>query len=194
MKDLKLSEDRKTVTFTDKRRINIVYDEDAESPREWSNLSTILAFHKRYSLNEDKNCPCDAYNFDKEEVDEYINDIEKAGGYVSPLYMYDHSGISLSTGGFSCKWDSGQLGFIHVTKEKLDENNLDISKDLDKIKEIIRYELDIYNDYLAGFCYRIIDNADELTCGGYIGRDGYDQAVAEIEAEGLIDCLDSTYN
>ncbi len=32
--------------------------------------------------------------------DEYINGIEKAGGYVSPLYMYDHSGISLSTGGF----------------------------------------------------------------------------------------------
>ncbi len=95
---------------------------------------------------------------------------------------------------FSCKWDSGQLGFIHVTKEKLEENHLDITKDLDKIKDIIESELDIYNDYLAGCCYRIIDNANELTCSGYIGRDGYDQAVAEIEADGLIDCLDSNYN
>ena len=81
MNDIKLSEDGKSVTFTDKRRINIVYDEDAESPREWCNLSTILAFHKRYDgLNEDHDCPCDAYNFDKEEVDEYINGIEKSGG------------------------------------------------------------------------------------------------------------------
>ena len=29
-----------------------------------------------------------------------------------PLYLYDHSGITMNTGGFSCPWDSGQVGWI----------------------------------------------------------------------------------
>lgn len=193
MNDIKLSEDGGTVTFTEKRRINIVQDLYSESPREWDNQSTILAFHKRYNLNEDKNCPCNERNYDKELVSEYVDGIVKDGGYITELYIYDHGGIQLSTGGFSCGWDSGKVGFIIVTKEKLAESNLDVTKDLAKIKEIISNELDVYNDYLMGNCYRIIDNASEIDCGGYIGSDGYDAAVAEIESYGLSEYLDSDY-
>jgi len=35
-----------------------------------------------------------------------------------PLYLYDHSGITMSTGKFSCPWDSGQVGWIYCTIEK----------------------------------------------------------------------------
>lgn len=34
---------------------------------------------------------------------------------ILPLYLYDHSGITMSTGPFSCAWDSGQVGFIYVS-------------------------------------------------------------------------------
>lgn len=35
-----------------------------------------------------------------------------------PLFLYDHSGITMSTGPFHCPWDSGQVGFIYMTYEK----------------------------------------------------------------------------
>ena len=34
-----------------------------------------------------------------------------------PLYLYDHSGITMNTTGFSCPWDSGQVGWIYASKE-----------------------------------------------------------------------------
>ena len=37
---------------------------------------------------------------------------------ILPLYLYDHSGISMKTTPFSCQWDSGQVGWIYVEKKK----------------------------------------------------------------------------
>ena len=39
-----------------------------------------------------------------------------------PLYLYDHSGLAMSTESFSgraphAEWDSGQVGWIYVSKE-----------------------------------------------------------------------------
>ena len=36
-----------------------------------------------------------------------------------PLYLYDHSGITMNTGGFSCRWDSGQVGYIYTDKNTI---------------------------------------------------------------------------
>ena len=53
--------------------------------------------------------------------------IDKADFYfyndnvVLPVYMYDHSGITINTTGFSCPWDSGMVGIIYVSKEKIRE-------------------------------------------------------------------------
>ena len=38
-----------------------------------------------------------------------------------PLYLYDHSGITMNTSGFSCPWDSGQVGWIYCTKKRFRE-------------------------------------------------------------------------
>lgn len=37
---------------------------------------------------------------------------------ILPLYLYDHSGLTISTGEFSCPWDSGQVGWIYCTKKE----------------------------------------------------------------------------
>lgn len=37
---------------------------------------------------------------------------------ILPIYAYEHGGITLSTGSFSCPWDSGQVGWIYATKER----------------------------------------------------------------------------
>lgn len=46
---------------------------------------------------------------------------------VKPLYLYDHSGITISTGSFlgrapHAEWDSGQVGYIHMDKKTAIEN------------------------------------------------------------------------
>ena len=36
---------------------------------------------------------------------------------IVPLYCYEHGNITVSTGAFSCPWDSGQTGWVISTKE-----------------------------------------------------------------------------
>lgn len=74
--------------------------------------------------------------------------------YISlPLYIYDHSGISISTGSFSCPWDSGQLGLIYVSKDKIrqDYGIKHVTKAwADKIRGYLDQEVQVYDQYLTG--------------------------------------------
>lgn len=40
---------------------------------------------------------------------------------ILPLFLYDHSGITMNTSGFNCPWDSGQVGIIYISKKKAKE-------------------------------------------------------------------------
>lgn len=53
----------------------------------------------------------------RERMDEIRDAIDK-GEYVGmPVYAYVHSGATVSTSPFSCPWDSGQSGFVYMTRE-----------------------------------------------------------------------------
>lgn len=96
---------------------------------------------------------------------------------ILPLYLYDHSGITMNTTGFSCRWDSGQVGFIYVSREKI----LEVSgkkKLTKKLREwaadILRAEVRTYDQYLTGdvWCADVsIDGEADESCGGYFGSD-----------------------
>lgn len=74
--------------------------------------------------------------------------------YISlPLYLYDHSGLTMSTGAFSCPWDSGQVGFIYVSRAKLREalGWPRITKAREQeVLELLRGEVEEYDNYLQG--------------------------------------------
>lgn len=36
---------------------------------------------------------------------------------MMPLYLMDHSGLAMQTESFHDPWDSGQVGWIYVSKE-----------------------------------------------------------------------------
>lgn len=36
-----------------------------------------------------------------------------------PLFLYDHSGITMNTCGYSCRWDSGQVGYIYTDRKTI---------------------------------------------------------------------------
>ena len=99
-----------------------------------------------------------------------------------PLYLYDHSGITMSTSPFSCRWDSGQVGFIYVTCERVRKEYgwKRITKARrDKILTYLNGEVQTYDQYLTGDVYGFIisdEDGDEVdSCWGCYGRDYCEQ-------------------
>jgi hypothetical protein len=169
--------------FMKKYELEIELDNDPMNPRtEWDNTGTMICFHKRYNLGDKHNYKSD--NFDSWiELKEQIESDYKVM-YIKPLYLYDHSGITIKTSPFGCQWDSGQVGWIFVDKDNLQR----ISGDSDgfnelNLEEIIDSEVDTYDKYLTGEVYRYELYEIETcnlghehrnlieSCGGYYGED-----------------------
>ena len=148
-------------------------DSHNESPREWENLGTMVCWHSKYQLGDEQ-------GFDNDNAN-WRNFI------VLPLYLYDHSGITINTTGFSCQWDSGQVGYIYVSikhvKKEYNWKRL-TKKRREQIEQYLKNEVEVYDDYLTGnvYGYIIKDKDDEQidSCWGYYGD--YDQYCL-LEAE-----------
>lgn len=91
-------------------RIEIHPDTDAESPREWDNAGTMVCWHRRYALGDKHtfNSPADFEEWAKENK-----------ALVLPLFLYDHSGLSMRTSAYGDPWDSGQVGYIYILPAKI---------------------------------------------------------------------------
>jgi hypothetical protein len=132
-------------------------------------------------------------------VKQVVADIVQREHIMLPLYLYDHSGITMNTTGFSDKWDSGMVGVIYVSKLKAQEefNSL---KDLHerhpeygiKLKEnaeehataILKGEVEVYDMYLTGQVYQYTINDEDGNClGSLCDCYGLDYTKQEAEAE-----------
>jgi hypothetical protein len=176
--------------------IIIEQDENPLNPRiENDNLARMLCFHKDYRLGDGKRF--DDFGFNRsdynswDEMEDAIIKQEKPA-VILPLYLYDHSGITISTTPFSCHWDSGQVGFVWVTRKEAKElygikRNF-FKKTLERIEEYIKAEVKEYDYYLTGnvFCYKIEDkDGNDLdSCGGFYG-----ESYVEQEAKEIVDSL-----
>ena len=70
-----------------------------------------------------------------------------------PVYLYDHGSLTISTGSFSCPWDSGQLGLIYVSKEKVrqDYGIKHVTQAwVERIEGYLKGEVKTYDQYLTG--------------------------------------------
>lgn len=158
--------------------ILINVDENPENPRtEWDNLGTMVCFHKRYSLGDKTNFSNDLDGFKSflKREDENIISL--------PLYLYDHSGITMNTTGFrhcdGAGWDWGQVGVIYVTKAHIRKEygwKYITKARAQKILDILRNEVQTYDDYLTGEVYGYsikdsINKKEETSCWGYYGSD-----------------------
>lgn len=172
---------------TSTKKLNIIQDENPLNPRtEFDNLGVMICTHKRYTLGDEHSFDFDNYNRWDEAEKALKNEYDAA--IIVPLFLYDHSGITISTSPFSCRWDSGQIGFILVSKEtaRKEYNVKRITKKiLEKIKNCIKGEVETYNQYLTGDIYgfELIDNDGKVidSCWGFYGSD--------IETNGILDCI-----
>jgi hypothetical protein len=166
-------------------KLTIWHDEGC-NPREWDNLGTMLCNHNRYSLGDK--------SFNSNDYDGWIGALSGEAGRENdiiflPLYLYDHSGITMNTTGFSDPWDSGQVGWIYVTKEQVRKEysvKRITNKLYDKVLDILRSEVETYDQYLTGEVYGFTledeENGVDDSCGGFYGHEGIEfmkETVAE---------------
>ncbi len=167
-------------------KIELSYDEYANSPREDDNLGTMICFHNRYNLG-------DKHSYHKDDFDSWA-ELEKqiikdnGDSIILPLYLYDHSGITIKTTPFNCGFDSGRVGLIFISKEKVrnEYNTKRINKNLlNKVTEYLIAEVKTYDKYLTGeiYQYNIIKDDESIdSCYGY-----YSEEDAINDAKSIID-------
>jgi len=151
--------------------VKIYHDDDPLSPRDVDNLCVMYCWHSHYNLGDER-----GEHISKEELLEKHPDILA----VLPLYLYDHSGITISTGPFSCQFDSGQVGWAYITQANADRmlcNDESWWTKLAYENQIIS-EVNYYDHYLRGNAYGYVltkdgdPEADE-SCWGFIGDVSY---------------------
>jgi len=170
-----------------KYKIEIFPDEEPYNPRDDDNLGTMICFHNRYSLGDDHSYSSSDYS-GWDEMKRAIIKKENVG-VILPLYLYDHSGITMNTEGFSCRWDSGQVGWIFISKEKIrkEYSVKRISEKLmERIDECLKAEVSTYDQYLTGdvygFCITDTETGEEMdNSWGYYGDSCMEEAEAVVK-------------
>jgi len=125
---------------------------------------------------------------------------------ILPLYLYDHSGISISTGSFvgravHAEWDSGQVGYIYADHDDILNNFGQVTPETVKqAKECLEGEVEAYDAYLCGDCwgYRTFMYGHEMdSCWGFLGDiDAIKKDISSCLADGwkqLVDKLEPRY-
>lgn len=125
-----------------------------------------------------------------------------------PLFLYDHSGITISAGKFGCPFDSGQVGWQYITDDAL---QLEWNGDRAKAEAYMDATLKTYDDYITGNVYGFtvekgipvakhypnghieheIEWEHEDSCWGFIG-DWQDSGIREHlpdELHAVFDCM-----
>lgn len=162
--------------------VQVYRDENATSPRWEDNLGTMVLFHNKYILGDKHNHTLESLN----EFLEYNSD----GIVAVKVYGYDHGQLTISNKPFSCKWDSGTLGYIFVSKLDAMQafNEKEWSKELeDKVTKALIQEIETYDQYLEGdiWGYIVLDeDGEEIdSCWGFYGDD--------IDKNGIADCANN---
>lgn len=174
-------------------KIIITPDDCDESPREWDNAGTMVCFHKRYNLGDKTDYRSDDYS----SWAEVAEAIRKQEGklIIFPLYLYDHSGITIKIGSFQghlsqghAEFDSGQVGFIYMSyKKMLSEFQVKrvTKRVLKRAEALLRGEVKVYDQYLTGdvWYFRVERNEEIIdSCGGC-----YDYDNTLQEAKSIVD-------
>lgn len=112
---------------------------------------------------------------DERAVDNTMLNVISKKYIMLPLYLMDHSGLAMKTTSFHDPWDSGQVGWIYVSKEDAlkefggDKMTGAIKK---KAEDLMCSEVAAYDSYLRGECYgfELYKNGElEDSCWGFMG-------------------------
>jgi hypothetical protein len=158
--------------------IRLIRSEDPADPRvDCDSFGKMVCFHGRYRLG-------DKHQY--RTPDEFHNSEEFKNAIVKlPLYLYDHSGITMRTYPFDCPWDSGMVGFIIATMDqyRLMTGRKAINESLkERLKQTLLNEVKVYDQFLQGEVYDLeVDG--EIVCCGFYGTDWETNGVMDYVPE-----------
>lgn len=193
-----------TITGAPGLYAHIYQDEDPCNPREDDNMGRITTVRlARYTLADKGEDPLPENLSGWAEVEAYLRR-ERSAFLILPLFMYDHSGIRISTSSFigrahHAEWDSGQVGFVYATRKDILDNFMvkrmtpDILK---RAEDNLRGEVETMNQYLASDVYRYeiirsrkcsackhVEAETVDSCGGFFGYETVkNEATSALEA------------
>lgn len=182
--------------------LRIVHDTHPSNPRtDFDQLCLMACAHGRYNLGDEK-----AKSTLAEKLGVYAANytlvelvtMAHVKGLVfasKPLYLYDHSGITMATTPFFCPWDSGQVGEILIftadIKSEFGIKRLTAKKRaelLEVAEKRINDEVAEYDAYLTGdiFTLQFLDEDGEVedSICGFVGSD--------VDKNGMISNVDAS--
>lgn len=165
------------------KTVKVCFDPDPLNPREeYDNITDIVHWHNRYDFGSKID------SMTSEELIEEHKDNDPILA-ILPLYLYDHSGISLSVGG-SCSFGSGQVGWIYITESKAKLMGCE-NFTPEQLEQAIRDDIKTYDDYLTGQVFGFMvegENGEVLeSCWGFIGNSEDCMLEGKLAAESCID-------
>ena len=146
------------------------YDDSTDSPRNDTNVATILTWERDYASPDENNNTfeefAEKHGVDvskKWDLDSVMDAMREEGYYVVPVYALHHSVSHYSTHDFHDPWDSGVAGIAFCKKQK------GLPDDDDYLRTIIDQEIKEYDAWVNGEIYGVArldktaDIVDETT-------------------------------
>lgn len=167
------------------RTVRIVRDEDPENPRTaWDgNVGVMACWHRRSNHGDVQ---------PKEDPEEWLAENAPEGSIVLPIFMHEHGGVAFSTGAFNDPWDSGQLGYIVATPERIRAQFLSPGEEItfpsvrEKVIAALKAEVQLYENYVTGNVWGVViedGNGDTIdSCWGFYPGEG-----DTLESAGILD-------
>ena len=130
------------------------HDLDAHNPRLEEPMTKIVGWHRKYFVS-------DRDMVDFRDRDSFLESV-RPEDIVRPLYMYEHGGVALATTPFSDNFDSGHLGYVLVTPERLEAIGIGGGEtDDDTLDYAVDVVLgDVNEDYIGDVTMEMVKAAD----------------------------------
>lgn len=108
--------------------------------------------------------------------DNALKELADRNNIILPVYLYDHSGITIScshTYPYNDRWDAGQVGWIYASYDDIEKTYGAVNaENIETAKQVLVGEISTYDDYLRGDAYGYIiekDGVEVENCWGYLG-------------------------
>jgi hypothetical protein len=158
-------------------RTRIAYDDQPESPRDWSNVGTFVGFeHRSYSIGDRRPTEIEMRLLYRGGTRMLLRWLKRTEGATKVMLvgMIDHSGVSYYIGGGTAPgdaqgWDSGTCGFIYDTAAGRAETGVEpgthegdiqvgymrgkVRGTIDNIEAALTQEIESYDQWASGQVY-----------------------------------------
>lgn len=141
------------------------YDDSTDSPRNDTNVATILTWERDYDSPDENNDTSEEFaekhgvNVSKKwDLNSIVEAMRKEGYYVVPVYALHHGVSHYSIDDFNDPWDSRAVGVAFCKKQEgLPDND-------DYLRKIIDQEVKMYDAWVNGEIYGVarLDKTEDI--------------------------------